>query len=62
MMKICREYKALCNAEGYPLREIQMSGRHCRLYFDAGFIVAAMTPSDHRNMQNVRSAVRRLHR
>jgi hypothetical protein len=62
MKKAFREYQALCAAEGYPLRDILVSGRHCRLQFDAGFIVAPMTPSDHRNLQNVKSAVRRLHR
>ncbi|WP_210528510.1 hypothetical protein [Rubellimicrobium arenae] len=62
MKKVFREYEALCRAEGYPLLAIEVSGRHCRLRFDAGFIVAAMTPSDHRNIQNIRSAIRRLHR
>jgi len=62
MKKVFRDYEALCRAEGYPLRAIEVSRRHCRLRFDVGFIVAAMTPSDHRNIQNVRSAIRRLHR
>lgn len=62
MKKVIRDYEALCLAEGYALQAIEISGRHCRLRFDAGFVVAAMTPSDHRNIQNVRSAIRRIHR
>jgi hypothetical protein len=62
MKKIIRDYEALCRAEGFPLIAIDVSRRHCWLRFDAGFIVAAATPSDHRNMQNVKSAIRRLHR
>jgi len=62
MKKVFRDYEALCRAEGYPLRGIEVCRRHCRLCFDAGFIVAATTPSDHRNIHNVRSAIRRLHR
>jgi len=62
MKGVFRDYEALCRAEGYPLRSIEVSRRHCRLHFDVGFIIAAMTPSDHRNIQNVKSAIRRLHR
>ncbi len=62
MKKVLRDYEALCHAEGYSLREIEVVRRHCRLRFDAGFIVASMTPSDHRNTQNVKCAIRRLHR
>ncbi|WP_417524086.1 hypothetical protein [Marinovum sp.] len=62
MKKIFRNYEALCRAEGFPLRTIEVSRRHCRLWFDAGFVIAAATPSDRRNIQNVKSAIRRLHR
>ncbi len=62
MKKVFRDYEALCRVEGYSLRGIDVGRRHCRLQFDVGFIVAAMTPSDHRNMQNIKSAIRRLHR
>lgn len=62
MKKVIRDYEALCKAEGYLLQAVEVSGRHCRLRFDAGFVVAAMTPSDHRNIQNIKCAIRRLHR
>jgi len=52
----------MCLREGFDLLRIEADHKHCRLVFDAGFVVAATTPSDHRNIYNVRSAVRRLHR
>ena len=62
MTKTIRDYRAMCRSEGVALLGIDVTGRHCRLRFDAGFVVAAVTPSDNRNLLNVRSAVRRLHR
>lgn len=57
-----RIYKAMCEQEGVELLRIEKGRKHCRLVFEAGFVTAAVTPSDRRNMMNVRSAVRRLHR
>ena len=52
----------MCLQEGVDLLCIEKGHKHCRLVFEAGFVVAASTPSNHRNMMNVRSDVRRLHR
>ncbi len=62
MNKRRRDYIALCLREGVKLLRIEDHKRHCRLVFEAGFVVAASTPSDRRNLLNVRSQVRRLHR
>lgn len=57
-----REYKQMCAREGYELLGIERGGKHCRLQFEAGFVTAPITPSDIRNMMNVRGEIRRLHR
>ena len=62
MIKICGEYSKLCRAEGVILLGLDLSRTHCCLEFKRGFIFAAKTPSDMRNMKHVRSAIRRLHR
>lgn len=62
MKKTYRAYQKMCRDEGFDLLAIDTSRKHCRLIFDAGFVVAARTASDFRNIMNVRSAVRRLHR
>lgn len=61
MKKIYRDYHALCRTEGFELIELEHGRRHCRLRFATGFVVVANTPSDQRNLKNVRSAIRRLH-
>lgn len=62
MMKTYRTYRKMCRTEGFDLLGIEAGGKHCRLVFEVGFVTAANSPSDHRNLMNVRSAVRRLHR
>lgn len=62
MLKTYRAYRKMCRTEGFNLLEIETGSKHCRLVFETGFITAAVTPSDRRNMMHVRSAVRRLHR
>lgn len=62
MLKTYRAYRKMCRTEGINLLGIETGGKHCRLVFEAGFVTAAVSPSDRRNMMNVRSAVRRLHR
>ncbi len=62
MLKTYRNYKRMCHREGFDLLEIETCGKHCRLVFDAGFVTAAISPSDHRNLLHVRSAIRRIHR
>ncbi|MEY8838575.1 hypothetical protein AB9K41_06055 [Cribrihabitans sp. XS_ASV171] len=62
MPKTYRIYEKMCRREGFDLLGIETGGRHCRLIFEAGFVVAAISPSDRRNILNVRSAIRRLHR
>lgn len=57
-----REYKRMCVREGFELLGIERGGKHYRLQFEVGFVTAPTTPSDIRNMMNVRSEVRRLHR
>ena len=57
-----RDYKRMCQQEGFVLLGIDKDGKHCRLVFETGFVIAAKTPSDRRNLLNVRGAVRRLHR
>lgn len=61
-MKSVRDYHKMCRREGFELLRIEMGGKHCRLVFDAGVVTAACTPSDHRNLLNLRSTIRRLHR
>lgn len=62
MKKTYRTYIEMCRNEGFDVVAIDTSRKHCRLIFEAGFVTAAGTVSDCRNMMNVRSAVRRLHR
>jgi len=62
MLKTYRTYAKMCHREGFTLQEIKTGGRHCRLVFEAGFVIAANSPSDPRNMLHVRSAIRRIHR
>lgn len=62
MRRIYRDYERICSAEGLELVGIERGRKHCKLRFATGFITAAVSPSDHRNLQNVRSAIRRLHR
>jgi hypothetical protein len=61
-MQQTKDYREMCQREGYDLLGIEKGRKHCRLLFKLGFVVAASTPSDNRNLLNVRSAVRRLHR
>lgn len=61
MRKVYREYTKLCRAEGVDLMGLELGPKHCRLHFETGFIIAANSPSDWRNMKHVRSAIRRLH-
>lgn len=61
-MRQFREYQRVCQREGVDLLRIEKGRKHCRLVFEAGFVTAAVTPSDRRNLVNVRGAVRRLHR
>ncbi|WP_370163080.1 hypothetical protein [Limimaricola soesokkakensis] len=61
MLKTYRSYEKMCRHEGFDLLGIEAGRKHCRLIFEAGFVTAAVSPSDHRNMLNVRSAIRRLH-
>jgi len=61
-MRQFRDYRKMCLQEGVDLLCIEKGHKHCRLVFETGFVVAASTPSNHRNMMNVRSDVRRLHR
>lgn len=56
-----REYKRMCAREGFELLGIERGGKHYRLQFEAGFVMAPTTPSDIRNMMNVRGEIRRLH-
>ena len=57
-----REYRKMCRQEGVDLLYIEKGRKHCRLVFEAGFVTASVTPSNNRNLVNVRSAVRRMHR
>jgi len=57
-----RDYLALCKREGVELVGIEKGGKHFRLLFEAGFITAPITPSNNRNLLNVRGEIRRLHR
>ena len=61
-MRQFREYRRMCQIEGFTLLDMVKGRKHCRLIFETGFVIAAVTPSDNRNLKNVRSAVRRLHR
>lgn len=61
MKKIYLDYRALCATEGFDLLGIDTDRKHCRLLFEAGFVVAPSSPSDQRNLKHVRSAIRRLH-
>ena len=62
MTRVAREYRRLCVSEGFNLLGIDVDRKHCRLRFELGDVFAAATPSDHRNLVNVRAAIRRLHR
>ena len=57
-----RAIAAMCIAEGFNLLGIDRERRHLRLRFPAGFVTAPSTPSDRRNLLNLRVTVRRLHR
>lgn len=59
MLKTYRTYQMICRREGFELLRIETGGKHCRLVFETGFVTAAISPSDHRNMPHVRSAIRR---
>lgn len=61
-MKQIRAYRKMCAQEGVALLGIERGGKHCRLVFERGYVTAAVTPSDNRNMMNVRGSIRRLHR
>ncbi len=61
-MRSIREYRKLCRSEGFDLLRVEIGGKHCRLVFDAGIVTAACTPSDYRNLVNVRGEIRRIHR
>jgi hypothetical protein len=61
MRKTEREIVAMCRVEGFDLRHIQHTRRHLQLHFSAGFVTTPCTPSDHRNLLNLRAIVRRLH-
>lgn len=52
----------MCARDGFALLGIERGGKHCRLQFEVGFVTAPTTPSDIRNMMNVRGEIRRLHR
>ena len=60
--RLLRDYRQLCAHEGFALQEIKTTGKHFRLCFENGFVIAPSTPSSHRNMLNVRGEIRRLHR
>lgn len=60
--KQTRKYQRMCAREGFELLGIERGGKHCRLQFEAGFVTVPVTPSDNRNMMNVRAEIRRLHR
>jgi len=60
--KQVRDYRRMCMREGFDLLGIERSGKHCRLHFEVGFVTAPVTPSDNRNMINLRGEIRRLHR
>lgn len=60
--KQTRDYKRMCMREGFALLGIEKGRKHCRLQFAAGFVTAPVSPSDNRDMMNVRGEVRRLHR
>ena len=61
-MRQFRDYKKMCRQEGFALLGIDEGRKQCRLVFETGFVTAAKSPSDYRNLLNVRGAVRRLHR
>jgi hypothetical protein len=61
MKKIVRDYQRLCATEGFDLRGIAVRGGHYALQFERGTIFCPSTPSDHRNMRNLRASIRRLH-
>lgn len=61
MKKIIRDYKKLCDVEGFDLLDIASRRGHYALEFERGTIHCAGTPSDRRNMLNVRASIRRLH-
>jgi len=61
-MRSIRAYRKICRSEGFDLLRVELGGKHCRLVFEAGIVTAACTPSDHRNLVNVRGEIRRIHR
>lgn len=60
--RLMRDYKRMCMREGFALLGIEKGRKHCRLQFAAGFVTVPVSPSNNRNMMNVRGEVRRLHR
>lgn len=61
MKKIVRDYKKLCATEGFELLDVATRGGHYALQFERGTIFCPSTPSDRRNMRNLRASMRRLH-
>lgn len=61
MRKVVSEYQQFCRAEGVALLGIEQRSRHVALQFKRGFLIAALTSSDHRARHNLRAAIRRLH-
>lgn len=61
MNRIVRDYRKLCAVEGVDLIGIAIRNGHYALRFERGTIHCAGTPSDRRNMLNVRASIRRLH-
>ena len=59
--KIVRDYQRLCTTEGFDLCGIAVRGGHYALQFERGTIFCPSTPSDRRNMRNLRASIRRLH-
>ena len=59
MRKIEREYRDLCGTEGVEFIGMHRTRKHYRLVFHEGSVVVAGTPSDRRNLHNVRAAIRR---
>lgn len=62
MRKIEREYARAADQCGVKLRRMEARNGHIALYFDAGTIFAAGTPSDRRNRANLIAQIRRLHK
>ncbi|SDW06281.1 hypothetical protein [Roseicitreum antarcticum] len=61
MKRIIRDYQKLCAAESFDLLDMAPRGGHYALQFERGTIFCPSTPSDRRNMRNLRASIRRLH-